>query len=97
MVIIYPIKSKAMAGSTLTEFTQDVGIPNELTMDGASEQTGMNTDMMKEIRRLKIRWHKTEPYSPWQNRAENAIGIMKSKYHNRMIRRNVPKHSGTTA
>jgi len=74
MVIIYPIKSKAMAGSTLTEFAQDVGIPNELTMDGASEQTGMNTDMMKEIRRLKIRWHKTEPYSPWQNRAENAIG-----------------------
>ena len=91
MVVIYPMRSKSLAGSKLTEFAQQIGIPNDLTMDGAKEQTGYNSSMMKEIRRLKIKWHTTEPYSPWQNKAENTIGIIKSKYHNRMVRRKVPK------
>ena len=90
-VIIYPMRSKAQAGQMLTAFTQDVGIPNELVMDGASEQTGPNTEMVKEIRRKQIKVHITEPYSPWQNKAENAIGIIKSKHNNRMIKRSVPK------
>ena len=58
-VIIYPMKSKSQAGQMLTAFTQDVGIPNELVMDGASEQTGTNTEMMKEIRRKQIKLHIT--------------------------------------
>ncbi len=90
-IFIYPMKSKSKAGDQLIELTHDVGIPNELIMDGAREQTGANTTMMKEIRRLKIKWHTTEPHSPWQNKAENAIGIIKSKHHNRMVRRKVPK------
>ncbi len=91
MVVIYPMRSKASAGTKLTDFAHDIGIPNHLTMDGAGEQIGLNSTMMKEIRRLKIQWHITEPYSPWQNQAENTIGIIKSKYHHRMTRRKVPK------
>ena len=89
-VILYPMDSKAKAGQKLTELSHDVGIPNELYMDNAPEQVGKNSEMMKEIRRMKIRHHTTEPYSPWQNAAENIIGIIKSKHHQRMIRRNVP-------
>ena len=42
------------------DFTNDVGIPEMLIMDGAREFTGRNTDFAKEARRMPIKLHITE-------------------------------------
>ena len=39
--------SRAEAGRSLVDFTDDVGIPEMLTTDGAGEFTGRNTDLSK--------------------------------------------------
>ena len=88
--VLYPMDLKAKAGQKLTDLSHDVGIPNKLYMDNALEQVGKNLEMMKEVSWMKIRYRTTEPYSPWQNAVENIIGIVKSKHHHGMIRRNVP-------
>ena len=33
----------------------------------------------------------TDPYSPWQNKAENVIMIIKGKAKRRIVQRNIPK------
>ena len=80
MTSVHPITSKAQVGQALETFTDDVGIPAKLIFDGAGEQTGDNTDFQKTIRRLHINWRLTEPYSPWQNRAEDAIRELKRRW-----------------
>ena len=49
---VYPLESKSSANIAyaLQEFIDDVGIPEHLTCDFASEQTGKHTDVMKIIR-----------------------------------------------
>lgn len=38
--MIYPNKSKAAAGDALQRFLEDIGIPNEIIVDGSQEQVG---------------------------------------------------------
>jgi hypothetical protein len=45
-------KSGESIAQPLREFVNDVGIPNTLICDLASEQVGTHTPMMKEIRQL---------------------------------------------
>ena len=33
----------------------------------------------------------TDPHSPWKNKAESVINIMKRKYKRRRVQRNIPK------
>ena len=42
-------------------------------------------------REYKIRSTFTEPYSPWQNRCENMIGVLSRKVKARRARRRIPK------
>ena len=47
-------RRRANYAQALTEFVDDVGIPGSLIRDLASEQTGKNTDVLKDIRRFQI-------------------------------------------
>ena len=61
--------SKARVGITLTEFSDDVGIPDSLTSDGAMEVVGPKTEFMKEVNRLKVRLKRAEVGRSNQNYA----------------------------
>ena len=88
---VHPMKTKASAGEALQKITKDVGVPNTLISDGAREQTGDATKFKEVTKKLYIDTRTIEPFSPWQNQAENVIGIIKSKAKRRRIRRQVPK------
>jgi hypothetical protein len=42
------------AGKSLVDFTDDVGIPEKLVTDGATEFTGRHTELITEVRRMRI-------------------------------------------
>lgn len=89
-VKILPMVSKSQVGTSLQEFADDVGVMDQLVVDGASEQTGPKSEFMITVRRLHIRLRSTEPYSPWQNDAERKIGEIKKRWRHRMITKKVP-------
>ena len=73
MVAVYPQKRKAEVLFGLDAFIDNVGAPETLISDNAGEQTGHNSDFMNIIRKNHIGFCNTEPHSPWQNRAKDAI------------------------
>ena len=88
---IHPLRSKANVGMALTEFSDDVGIPDSLLSDGAPEVVGPKTEFMKEVNRLKIRIKRSEVGRSNQNyAAEREIGELKKRWRNRMLKRKVP-------
>ena len=66
---LVPIISRKDAGESLVEFSDDVGIPEDLTTDGATEFTGRHTKFVKEARRMQIRLHTRESGRKNQNHA----------------------------
>ena len=87
----YPMEKKSMAGLALRQFVRDYGVPEKLTSDGASEQTGPRTEFMKTVRKYDIDHHVSEPQRPNQNRAESVIREVKRKWFRQMSKRRVPK------
>jgi hypothetical protein len=73
----YPMISRAEVPDTLIELIQDISIPSKLHLDNAKELTsGKMGDL---LRKFLIQSTQSEPYSPWQVRAELCIcGIKKS-------------------
>jgi len=70
-VKLIPMRRKAEAGDALVEFIHDIRIPSEMHNDVAKEQTlGKWLEVM---RKCQIKQTLSEPYSPWQVRAEGAI------------------------
>jgi hypothetical protein len=57
--VAIPVTSRKDSGKSLIDFTDDVGIPESLVTDGASEFTGVNTEFIKEARRMRIKLHTT--------------------------------------
>ena len=57
---IYPMDTKSKAGDALKVFCREFGVPDHLTFDGSGEQTGKNTEFMKQIRKHNITSHVTE-------------------------------------
>ena len=89
---VVPMTSRADAGKSLVEFTDDVGIPENLITDGAGEFTGKNTEFVKEARRMRIRMFTTEQGRKTQNHAaEREIGFLAKRWKLRMTKRKVPK------
>jgi hypothetical protein len=91
---VYPMESKSSAciADTLQDFADDVGIPDTLICDLATEQTGRNTPMQKEIRCLRIHMKNSEKGRSNQNhKAETEIRELKMRWKTRMIERKVPK------
>ncbi|MGH7974683.1 MAG: hypothetical protein ACREBR_04095 [bacterium] len=84
-----PMRSKSEAGDTLAEFIQDVGVPVQLHTDNAKEET---LGRWKNVRlNNQIKQTETEPYSPWQNRAERTIKEVKKAVVRMMSRTKTPK------
>ena len=61
--------SRKDAGKSLTDFTDDVGIPERLITDGVTEFTGQHTEFVKEARRMQIILHTKEQGCKNQNHA----------------------------
>jgi hypothetical protein len=71
--------SQKEAAESLIDFTDDVGIPETLVMDGATEFTGKHTDFIKQARRMRIKLHTAEQGRKNQNHAaEREIGFYRN-------------------
>jgi hypothetical protein len=83
------MKKKSEAGEALLNVIQDVGIPAKVVTDYAKEE--MEGNWKKIAREYHVKQTVTEPYSPWQNRAENMIGDLKRGIQHATTRRKFPK------
>ena len=89
---VYRMVSKKVVGQALSDFTDDVGIPDKLIHDGAAEMTGRNTDFQRDVRRLKIMTQVTEQGCHNQNhRAEGDINELKNRWRRRMASCGAPR------
>jgi hypothetical protein len=85
----YPMRRKGEAADTLIAFMQDIGIPAGLHSDNAKELTkGRVADIAKEF---WIKVSQSEPYSPWQVRAELCIKEIEKAVRHAMQRTRAPK------
>jgi hypothetical protein len=75
------MKAKPEAGHALLEFIQNVGIPSSLHTNNAKEMTSGLWETIRKDHQIKQTL--TEPFSPFQNRAE--IGIKELKKHVRRL------------
>lgn len=87
----YPMETKSKAGLALRQFIRDFGVPEQLTSDGAPEQTGAKTEFVANVRKYGIEHHVSEPNRPQQNRAEAVIREVKKRWFRQMTKRRVPK------
>ena len=77
-------------GFTLSDFTNDYGVPEQLTFDGAMNQKGHRTKFMDIIRREEIKFHISSPRRPNENPAEGSIREMKKRWYRVMHKKNAP-------
>ena len=73
---IFPMLTKSQAHEALTSFVQEVGIPNVLHSDDAKELS--QGEMRKKMTKYGIFHTMAEPYSPWENYAEDSIRVVKN-------------------
>jgi hypothetical protein len=85
----YPMKKKSDASDTVIMFMQDIGIPSELHSDDAKELT--LSKMGDLTRQFWIKTTQSEPYSPWQVRAELCIKEVKKAVRHTMLKTRAPK------
>jgi hypothetical protein len=81
---------EADAGQALKTFVLELGVPEELTVDGSKEQTKEGTDFMKCCRN-DIKLQRTEPERPNQNPAEGAIREIRRRWFRTVMRKRVPR------
>lgn len=70
-----PLESKADAHLSLDPFIKDHGIMENLVVDG--DPTMAYKEWRRTIREFRIHQTTTEPYSPWQNKAELDVREVK--------------------
>ena len=86
----YPMKSKGEAGDALKALIDETRwIPRTIVTDGALEQQAGHWETMRKKHGIQQRW--TEPYSPWQNRAEDSVREIKKAIKRHTLQRNSPK------
>ncbi len=78
-------------GDALTQFISDYGVPERLTFDGASVQTGPRTRFMDAICRYEIKYHVSGPRRPNENPAEQGIHELKKRWYRLMLKKKVPQ------
>mmetsp|Transcript_5560 Transcript_5560/g.8528 ORF Transcript_5560/g.8528 Transcript_5560/m.8528 type:complete len:135 (-) Transcript_5560:93-497(-) len=84
------MRTKAEAGNALKMFTDDVGAVAKIVVDQSKEQTMPGSTFMKIANWIRAIVHRIEKYSPWQNRAEAAIGLLKKRWRQRCAAEKVP-------
>ena len=60
-------------------------------MDNSPEKNGYNIEMQRVAILEKMEVQTTEPYSPWKNKAESVIKIIKGKAKKIRVQRNITK------
>jgi hypothetical protein len=87
--LFYPMRKKFEAGEALNDMIRTIGVPKDLVSDGSGEETG--GCFGKTVKEYKIHHRLSEPYSPWQNRAESSIRELKSGIRRATFRARSPK------
>jgi hypothetical protein len=83
------MQRRSQAPDTLINFMQHIGIPSDLHSDHAPE---LFQGRMKELlRKFWIKGSQSEPYSPWQVRAELCIREIKAAVRHTMTKTGAPK------
>ena len=89
---VVPMQAHTNAGESLINFTDDVGIPEMLTTDGAGEFTSRYTDFVKHVRRMRIKLFTSEQGRKNQNHAaEQEIGFLAKHWKLQMQKKKVPR------
>jgi hypothetical protein len=88
---LYSMATKKDAGQALKTIVLELGVPEELTIDGSKEQNMPGTDFMKCCRRNNIKVHRAKPERPNQNPAEGVILKVRRWWFQPMIRKRVPR------
>jgi hypothetical protein len=88
---IYPMATKADAGLALEQFYNELGVPDELTIDGSKEQNAPGTEFMKTCHEDEISVTITEPNRPSQNPSKGVIRELRLRWFRTMIRSRVPR------
>jgi hypothetical protein len=84
----FPITTEKDAHHGLMAYIHDVGIPAQVHTDNAKAET--LGDWKKLAREYHIKQTVTEPYSPWQNKAEREFGKIRTLTRNFMDTHHVP-------
>ena len=86
----FPMMSEkgAESAGTLHSFIQLIGIPKSMHSD--NHKNFSQGDFKRQCSRFRIPQTFTEAYSPWQNRAENAIFEVKSYGRRLMMHTQTP-------
>lgn len=91
-VAVYPMLTRQEADQSIVDFTDEVGIPQRLITDQASEFTGQHTNFVKHCRRMRIKLHHKEKGRYNQNHAaEREIGYLSERWRRRMSKKKVPR------
>ena len=85
----YPMQSKSQAHHAFSSLAQTVGVPPVLVMDGAKEE--VMGEFRKKAREMDCRIKQTEPYSPWQNAAENNSKEVKRASARKQMKKRSPR------
>jgi hypothetical protein len=88
---VHPMATKSDAGQALKTFAMELGVPEELTMDGSKEQTKPQTDFQKHCRRNNAKVTRTEPERPNLNPAEGVIREIRRRWFRNVMRKRVPR------
>ena len=93
---VIPMTSRKDAGKSLVDFTDDVGIPERLITDGATEFTGRHMEFIKEARRMRIMLHTMEQgHRKNQNHAaEHEISFLAKRWILRMTKKSASDAMG---
>ena len=90
--VAYPCTNLSEVGDTLQQFADDVGIPDQLSSDLASEITGNHTEFQDKVKCLRIDLTHSEVERSNQNHvAEGKIGHQKKCFCQNMVSKKVPK------
>ena len=65
--------TEVKTGQTLRQFIRDFGVSEQLTSDGAREQSAPKIEFMTDIRKYEIKHHVSKPHWPHQIQSESAI------------------------
>ena len=80
----FPLVTESQGKTTMKDFVHMVGIPPAIHSDDA--KVFQHGQFQKDCRKFQILQTFTEPYSPWQNRAESGIRELKS-YASKIMQR----------
>ena len=72
------MRSNKFSHVSLDNVANTVGVPNMIFTDGSNEEMGPNSSFTSKMQKMRIKSHQSEPYSQWQNWAENTIGKCKA-------------------